>query len=265
MVGVFAGTAVSAWLESPQEHAIRQLRLRGAVEQPESEISGLAWYRDELVVLPQYPNRYPAEGFDGSLFTAHRRAIDAFVDGHAPSVETQTLPIRMPGLADNEAFQGFEAIAFHNDRVYLCAEMDHDDKMSGLLLAGHVDRRAGHLELDVERRVELAPQTQVSNLAYEAILVEDDHVLVFYEANGAVNPYPHALKFDLELHPQGEIEMPSVEYRLNRRNSTRRRRTLLRYELSLSKMQVARRRMRTSSRVRRRTKSSDVNRRRAAR
>jgi len=206
-------TAVVLALSSPaREHPIRELSLVGPIADGDAEISGMAWHGDQLVLLPQYPDRYARRDADGVLFVLERQEIeDALESGRALSpVE---LPLRAPELTMRDGYQGFEAIAFSGDDVYLTVEVDREGAMSGLLLKGTWSPEDG-VSLDVEHAIELRPQTPIRNLAYEAMTIRDDKVIVFYEANGAANEAPHALVFDTSLRPVRDVPMDALEYRI---------------------------------------------------
>lgn len=191
------------------EQAVTAIPLGAGLERPEAEISGLAWYGDELVLLPQYPAR-----LDGNVFAMRRGHIEAWLDGRRREMPApRAVPLTAPGLDALEGFEGYEAIAFHGDEVFVTVEVE-TDRPWGLLLGGRVVGALERIELEVERRVVLTPQADIENLAYEALVVSGDRVLVFYETNGKNNPAPRALAFDTQLRPAGEVALGTLEYRI---------------------------------------------------
>lgn len=199
----------------PVEVAVRLIPLRGGAEVPEAEISSLAWHGQTLVLLPQYPERFPMEGAELSAFTLSRSAIAAFLDqGSTDALEVGHLPIRAGSLeAQIGGFDGFEAIAFLGDRVFVTVETTADaDHVVGWLVAGSVVEE--EIRLDPTQRVQLRSQIDLENIGYEALVVRGDELWVLYETNGQINPRPVALVFDHELNPLREERMPRVEYRL---------------------------------------------------
>jgi len=54
-------------LVQPKEVIVQYITLEGEISEPKAEISGLAWYGDYLILLPQYPHFFPSE-YDGSIF-----------------------------------------------------------------------------------------------------------------------------------------------------------------------------------------------------
>ena len=68
------------------------ISLEGAATAANVEFSGLAWFGDTLVLLPQYPNR-----FGNSLYTIEKEAILNVIDGKSAGPIT---PIEI-GLASD--------------------------------------------------------------------------------------------------------------------------------------------------------------------
>lgn len=204
-----ANTPIAEGAEVP----IQPLTILGGVETPEAELSGLAWFDDRLVLLPQYPERFPTEEGGGVFVMTHDDVMRA-VQGHG-DVEATTIPFIAPGLADDiDGFEGFEAIAFEGSEVFLTIEQDLPEATRGYLIKGRVRPGLSGIELDVENRVPLEPQSDIGNLAYEALAIHDGRVYVFYEANGAANPSPSAEVFDTELNRLDPLDLCSIEYRV---------------------------------------------------
>jgi hypothetical protein len=201
---------------APAEVEIRPIPLTGPAAEAEAEFSGMAWYGDHLILLPQYPGRFEG-GDDGALLTLPRAEIVAFLDGTLDSSLTPSpLPLAAPGLAGTiRGFEGYEAIAFDGDRAYLTIEASPGASMRGYLVAGRIAPDLSSLVLDPDRLVEIELQAGLNNQSDEALLVASAEMLTFHEANGAaVNPNPVAHRFGLDLAPAGSLPLPNVEYRL---------------------------------------------------
>lgn len=208
----------------PSEVAIRRIPLAGPASWRFSELSGLAWSGDNLLLMPQYPDRFPRPGAhdasasnDGSLFAIPRAELLAVIDG------TRTRPITpgrvevvAPGLEDKiPGMQGFEAIAVAGAQVFATVEANPDPGMAGWLLTGQLDADLSSVRFATDRMVEIRPSVPVSNAAEESLLIVGDRVLTFFEANGAnINPRPVAHVFSKSLEPLGTIPFPAIEYRV---------------------------------------------------
>ncbi len=194
--------------EAPREQPVVPIPLGAGLERPEAEISGLAWWGDELLVLPQYPAR-----FGERLFAIRRDAIERFLDGRGEPPAPRPVPLVAPGLEGWAGFEGFEAIAVRGEQVFVTVEVE-TDRPEGRLVRGRIVGALERIELDVAGAVTLPAQTPIENLAYEALAVDGDRVMVLYETNGANNPAPRVRVFDTELRPLGDVALGAVEYRI---------------------------------------------------
>jgi hypothetical protein len=204
----------------------------------DAEVSGLAWAGDTLVVLPQYPARDAAAP---RLLGLTRAQIDDALarladEGRADPLVPFALPLveadggRPDLLARVPGYQGFEAVAVRGARVGLLVEATGPAGMRGACLTGRLVRDRGgvaHVVLDAPTRL-LPPQTNLPNMAYEALVLTDTSALALYEANGAqVNPNAVALRLPVALRPPAaphdtarhattvhRLPMPALEYRL---------------------------------------------------
>jgi hypothetical protein len=193
------------------EQSAQIISLAGPIAAPEAEISGLAWYGDRLILLPQFPGR-----FDDKLFALSKADILAFLDGTQDGpLPPQSIPLIAPDLDQLAGYEGLEAIAFHDDRVFVTVETSGGSPMLGYLAAGRIAPDLHRMELDTTNLVEIVPPAPLANYSDEALLLADDTVLTVYEANGRnVNPAPTIHQFSTILEPVGRLPFPAVEYRV---------------------------------------------------
>ncbi|GAB4212843.1 MAG: hypothetical protein OHK0022_49220 [Roseiflexaceae bacterium] len=197
------------------EYPITRLPLAGELTGSDAEISGLAWYGDYLIILPQYPD-WASSGSDGKLFAIPKQQIIAVLDGTSTAAITpQAIVLVAPGLkAAIKGFQGYEAIGFHGDQAFLTIEAG-DGQMQGYLVAGEIKPDLSTLIIDTTTVVALNTPAQIENATFESLVVLDDAVGVIYEANGKnVNPQPKLKLFDFALRPQPDRSFPAIEYRI---------------------------------------------------
>lgn len=205
-------TKPTATLSAAPEYPVTVIPLKGPAAERDAEISGLAWYGDYLILLPQYPDR-----MGDNLFALPKSEILAFLDGSASAPLTPTkIPLLGPDMADLvRGYEGLEAIAFVGDRVFITIEAEEDDWRMGYLVSGSIAADLSEVRLETDNMVEIQPQADLGNYTDEALLAVDDVLLTFYEANGAnVNPAPVAHRFDLALNPAPPAPFPNVEYRI---------------------------------------------------
>jgi hypothetical protein len=200
--------------ESGAQAAIT-IPLGGSIASKEAELSGLAWMGDTLVLLPQYPERFgPGEGV---LFTISKQVLLDYLDGISKEpIVPNTIKFVAPGLKDGiKHYQGFEAIGFWNQQVYLTIESGKNDKMMGYLISGTLSSDHTEIDMDTSRVVEIQPAIQMDNRTDEALVITGNKILTFFEINGAaLNPKPAAHVFSLYLSLKGTIPFPPLEYRV---------------------------------------------------
>ncbi len=199
-----------------QEVPVQVIPLDGPAALAQAEYSGMAWYQDQLVLLPQYPQRMSNHA-DGLLYAITRQEILDFIQGkNSQPIRPREITLKSQEL-ENEIsqFEGFEAIAFDGQQVYLTIEAREGLNMMGYLVKGEVQGNLNEIHLDMNSLTRNPPQQEQSNRSDEAILIADDLLLTFFESNGAqANPDSHASLFDLSLTPRGILEFPAIEYRL---------------------------------------------------
>jgi hypothetical protein len=200
--------------ETVVEQPVRVIPLAGPLAGKEAEISGMAWYGDHLLLLPQYPGRF-GSGPDGALFYLPKAAIEDFLSGRRSGpLEPHEIPLTAPGLAKIQGFEGLEAIALDGDAVYATIEAKPNG-MLGYLVSGRIAPDLRGIILNTGLLAPIQPQADLPNMTDEALLVAGRRLITLYAANGAnVNPAPVAHLFDLALQPQGTISMTRLEYRV---------------------------------------------------
>ncbi len=203
------------------EVAVRPLALAGDAGARENEFSGLAWYKDQLILMPQYPAG-AGGGAGGRLFVLSRDEVLARVDNgarealrpRAISFETAALRERVSG------FQGFEAVAFAGERAFFTIE-SWGASAVGHLVSGRVlseateaGARVTGVALELETLRELPTPAKIFNAGFEGVVHTPDGVLALYERNSeSLNPDARATLVDAGGQARA-LPMPALEYRL---------------------------------------------------
>lgn len=203
-------TAVPA----PAEYPVTTIPLAGPLANADAEISGLAWYGDTLILLPQYPT---FAGKGSFLYALPKSALLDYLDGRSPEPLTpQAISFTAVGLATKiPGFQGYEAIAFVGDKVYLTVEADGRNGPMGYLVQGTIAPDLSQITLNAATLVEILPQTARGNTSDETLLVNDDTLVTLYEVNGAaLNEQPAAHLFTLDGAATGTVPIAALEYRV---------------------------------------------------
>ncbi|HEX3050758.1 MAG TPA: hypothetical protein VHP83_08905 [Aggregatilineaceae bacterium] len=198
------------------EVPVTLIELAGPAADADAEISGLTWYGDTLLLVAENPNLYASAGYAGAFFTLDKAAIVAYLASDSPApLEPEPLPILSADIPRTiPGFDGFEAAVVQDDTLYLLIEaIAADGTMRGYLVSGALSPDG--VTLDLENRVELLPQTDFFNTSYESLLIDDNTLLAFYEANGAVvNPDAEVYRVSPDLSSSETIPFLPLEYRL---------------------------------------------------
>ena len=197
------------------ETAVIDIPLTGPLASRSSEISGMAWYGDWLILLPQYPF-FNRDGQDGALYALPKADIEAFVNGDSSDpLEPQPILLNSSGLRHKiPGYEGYESIAFVGDDVYLTIEANHRGGMQGYLVRGQIAPDLSGVVVFTETAV-INPQADIDNMTDETILLVGDEVLTMYEANGLLpNPSPVAHIFGMDLTESGTMPFPRMEFRV---------------------------------------------------
>jgi hypothetical protein len=189
-----------------------EILLEGPITKKKAELSGMAWMDDTLVLLPQYPEEF---GDAGVLFAIPKQSILDYLDGKADKpISPETINIVMPKLKDLiPDYEGFESIEFHGQDVYLTIESGKGNNMMGYLITGVLSPDKKEIHLDVSQMKEIPPPVQLDNRTDEALIIDQNKIYTFFEANGEnINPHPVAHVFDLSLNTMGIVSFPHLEY-----------------------------------------------------
>ena len=199
------------------EVLVTLLPLDGPAARRSAEYSGMAWYGETLVLLPQYPDRFSAqtEGADGALFVLSQEEIlnaletASPLEPRAPPLWLGDLPRQVPG------FEGFEAIAFDGETAYLTIEASPAGGMKGYLVRGLLTPDLSALRIDTASLTEIPLPADIPNKSDESLLLTPQGVAAFYEVNGArLNPAPAAQVFSAQMTPVAQVPFLRLEYRL---------------------------------------------------
>ncbi len=204
-------TQIATIIPVPSEMPVTEIPLEGPLNSSSSELSGLAWYGEYLVLLPQYPSRV-----NDSLYALPKEAVLTFLEGRGEGPLTpQPIPLLDEGVANIIGFEGYEAIAFMGNDVYLTIESSPPEGMLGFLAKGQINPDLSMITVDIATAVEIPPQAELENYTDETLLITPAGPLTIYEANGAlVNINPVAHQYNSTMEMLGMISFPNIEYRI---------------------------------------------------
>lgn len=92
-----------------------EIPLKGEAAERNLEMSGLAWYGDNLILMPQYVDK-EAPGF----YYLSKESINDWLDGDRTSgLKPKPIRISMPSFENKiGGFEGFEAICFMGQKPF---------------------------------------------------------------------------------------------------------------------------------------------------
>lgn len=197
----------------PPEVKITTIPLDDPLDNREAQVSGMDWYGDYLIILPQFTD------FAGerALYAIPKVDLLAYLDDPTRrGLEAITIPINDEQIEPSlPGFEGYEAIAFSGNQVFLTVEASSRGDVRGYLLSGEIAPDLSGIMLDESLPHQIDLPVQVFNSADEAMFVASDAIVTLFEANGAeINPNPVAQAFDLNFNPTGTLTFPNIEYRV---------------------------------------------------
>ena len=193
----------------PQEIQYRDIPLSGLIINPKQEISGLDWYKDQLVLLP--------ENLGGFLFMIPKDKLSHALenDNPAPIEPNQPLFFTPDYSKSIPGFEGLEAIAFRGNDVYITLESKDNKTMRGHLAWGTINPSTFEVTIPEENILELETPIQVKNMTFESLLIQDESIILFYEVQG-MNLQKSVWQYRISLtdFSVSKIEFPHLEYRI---------------------------------------------------
>ncbi len=186
-----------------------EIQLPDPENHPDMEYSGLAWYDNYLILLPQYPQGY--------LPSILRNDLEKFIRGDINTISVVRIPLNGDAFTKSiPGFEGFEALLFQDTTAYFLIEAETRKGQKGFLVKGSISSIKSGIHLDPKSLVELNTPERLNNMAYEAMILYEETILPIYEANGEnVNPDPWVpIVSTREMTVNDMIPFPWIEFRI---------------------------------------------------
>ena len=180
-----------------QEISPIEIPLSGEASERNLEMSGLSWYKDNLILMPQYVNE-----LNPAFYYLTRASINNWINGdQSQPLTPQKIDIVMPDYDDLiNGYQGFEAICFSGTNAYLIMESKFNDKMKSFIVKGKIDMKNKTLDIGKDGFYEIPLPVNMKNMGYESILKYKRSLMILFEANGVnVNSNPKASFYNFSL------------------------------------------------------------------
>lgn len=176
-----------------------EIELDGLITDRKQEISGMTIHRNNVILLPENLNGYyfyiPFSEILGRLSDYERKLLynDKPILPVQKTLTTRKLKERYPGL------DGFEAIAFNGDDVYIMIEVRIDGKMAGLLIWGSIIPPTMEIDIPEENLMLIKPPVQIDNFSFESLTIIGNQLIMIYETNGhrtIEKPFQYVVNLD---------------------------------------------------------------------
>lgn len=199
------------------EITVKEIELEGIASERFIEASGLAWFNDYLVILPQYPHKV-SDAEDGALLVISKKDIIGYLNSRDPApLSSRMVPFIAEGLDDigKRSGGGYEAIAFNENEVFVSIESFDHNSNSSYLVSGRVIGDLESILISSENLVPIESKTGLKNIGEEAIVYYKGSVICIHEANGRNNSKNHtAAKILVGAKDFEKVDFPIIEYRI---------------------------------------------------
>lgn len=216
-VGDDRGTRATGQGDLPRARVVpREIALDLSVDPDRAEFSGLAWWGDRLILLPQDPAVF-GDDAGGALLTIDRERLRRVIeDGDTTPIRPSRLPFHDGDLDTRvTGWDGYEALAVDGDQVYLAVECRTVDGWEGLIVRGRIEGEPPRVVVDPLLRTHLAGASGTPNFSEEALVVLGEEVWSIHELNGRrVNPAPVVTRMSRQLEVLEPWPFPPIEYRV---------------------------------------------------
>ena len=191
------------------ERAPTLLKIGGPMKNSDEEISGMDWYNDNLILLP--------ENLNGYIFAIKKAELDSRIIGNDTTIIfPEQIKLNTPNYKKLvPGFDSFEAIAFRGYEVYLTIEIRFADSMSCLLARGHIDEKTLEITVPEQNLTVIDVPKYVDNMSYESLVIDEDRVIALFEANGdSLIKDPYALSINSSGNDIIKYPLSSINYRI---------------------------------------------------
>ena len=202
-------TIVASSLIICEEVKVQEIKLSGLITDKKQEISGMDWYQDRLFLLP--------ENMGGFLFSISKGEIlNAIKSVKKRPITPKKTRFKTPDYSSLiKGFDGFEAIAFNGDKVYITIESEHRGEMVSYLAWGKIDSKSLEVVMDEKDLETIKTPIQLNNLSFESLLINDENIIMIYEANGSnLRKNPTQSVFTHKNKNISQVNFPNIEYRI---------------------------------------------------
>lgn len=194
-----------------------KIELEGDIAERTIEASGLAWYKDNLIILPQFPHKWDNQ-FDGAIYFIPKVRIESYINGENRNpINAEKIQFVAEGLDEigKRKGSGYEALMFIDDTIFLSIESIRSDESSSFIVKGNIDFNAKKIVLNSDSKFEIKSQTMIHNMGEESILEYENNIYAIHEANGEnISKSPFATRLNNDLSKNEKVSIPNIDFRI---------------------------------------------------
>ena len=193
----------------PKTIKVEEILLSGDITNPNNEISGMDWYQEFLYMIPENLNNF--------IYAIPRLEIDNYFFSTSPDpIIPKKVKFDIPNYKNIiSGFDGFEAIAFYKNNVFLSIEANSNNNMKGFIAWGTIDTLAQVIFVPKSNLIQVETPIQIHNMSYESIINNGDDLILLYEANGVnLQKSPEHKIFSITDFSTSTINSINIEYRI---------------------------------------------------
>ena len=148
-----------------QERKVVEIPLGGSANEKALEMSSLTWYKDELVLMPQY-----IDFDDPAFYVIKKKKISTWLEsGSSKAIVPQKIKLKVPDFRQSiQGYQGFEAVCFKGNNIYLIIESKHEGTMKSFIVKGVINRKNGTIAINGETLTEVPLPLNIKNMGFES-------------------------------------------------------------------------------------------------
>ena len=192
-----------------KETNVQEIKLSGLITDGNQEISGMDWYQDRLFLLP--------ENLGGFLFAIPKiEILNSIKSNEKMSITPKQTRFITPDYKNLiNGFDGFEAIAFNGNKVFISIEAEHNEKMNSYIVWGEIDPSTLEIKIEQNHLKWVDTPIQIDNFSFESLLVYGDDILMIYEANGSnIQQDVQQVVFSPSSGKISFMDFTNIEYRI---------------------------------------------------
>ncbi len=224
VIGAFSIVSSATDLE-PSEHKVRNIPLSTPLNQDNMEFSGMTWCGDNLILLPQYPERFSPEG-QTNLYRIKKQDIQAYLSHETTDgVQASVIRLHENGIRERMTFfDGYEAIACSNNTVWLSIEAKNlFSTFQAYIVPAelNLDSKTPNISVRTDQIRYVKSQSGMINQGDEAIVLHRDHLVSLHELNDKRQvPLPKGNRIHRMSGERDQIAFQTLPYRVTDASAT---------------------------------------------